>query len=82
MAANLQQIGASQSAAFAERHYSVQEVAAMWNLSTDRVIDLFDKEPGVLVISNEVLGRRKRRYRTLRIPESVLQRVHRRLAKA
>jgi hypothetical protein len=61
-----------------ERHYSVLEVASMWNLSTDAVRDLFVREPGVLVIGHE--GSRGRRgYRTLRIPESVVQRVHRRL---
>ncbi|HXN47617.1 MAG TPA: hypothetical protein VN893_13310 [Bryobacteraceae bacterium] len=51
----------------------------MWSLGTDKVRDLFEKEPGVLVIGNQVIGHGKRRYRTLRIPESVLQRVHRRL---
>jgi hypothetical protein len=80
MAANGQQIGASQSAAFAERHYSVQEVAAMWSLSNDAVRDAFMKEPGVLVFGHD--GRRgKRAYRTLRIPESVVERVHRKMSR-
>ncbi len=79
--ATVQQISATSTAAYAERHYSVQEVAGLWNLGTDRVRDLFEKEPGVLVIGNPILGRGKRRYRTLRIPESVLERVHRRLAR-
>ena len=64
-----------------ERHFSVREIADMWSLSEDKVRDLFENEPGVVVISNGVLGRRQRRYRTFRIPESVLQRVHRRLAR-
>jgi len=54
-----------------ERHYSVSEVAGLWNLSRDSVRRIFRCEPGVLVIGD--------RYVTLRIPESVLQRVHRRL---
>lgn len=57
-----------------ERHYSVTEVAVLWNLSRDSVRRIFRREPGVLVIGD--------RYVTLRIPESVLQRVHRRLANA
>ena len=81
MAANLQQIGAGQSAAYAERHYSVQEIGTMWGLGTDAVRDIFMREPGVLVIGHDS-SRGKRAYRTLRIPESVVQRVHRRMSRA
>ena len=70
----------SPAATYAERHFSVQEIAGLWGLGVDKVRELFEKEPGVVVLCDEVLGRRKRRYRTLRIPESVVQRVHRRLA--
>ena len=62
---------------FAERHFTVAEIAAMWKLSEDMVRRLFEKEPGVLVI--ETARRYKRRYRTLRVPESVVQRVHRKM---
>jgi hypothetical protein len=62
-----------------ERHYAVAEIAEMWNLSADKVRELFENEPGVLVIG-ERSPRRKRRYITLRIPQSVLERVHRRLS--
>jgi len=65
------------SSAF-ERHYSPTEIAAQWNLSEDAVRRLFEKEPGVLVLSNSKPG--KRRYRTLRIPDTVAQRVHRKLS--
>ena len=34
----------------AERHYSVAEVSAMWNLSQDAVRKIFQNEPGVLVL--------------------------------
>jgi hypothetical protein len=59
-----------------ERHYSVAEIAEMWSLSDDAVRKIFEREAGVLVIGGAGGGRR---YRTLRIPASVLERVHRRL---
>jgi hypothetical protein len=62
-----------------ERHYAVREIAEMWSLSPDKVRELFEGEPGVLVIG-ERHSRHKRRYVTLRIPHSVLERVHARLS--
>ena len=59
-----------------ERHYTPKEVAKLWAVSEKSVIRVFEKEPGVLVIQNS-LGRHARRHRTLRIPFSVLERVHR-----
>ena len=67
------------SSAHSERHYAVVEIAQLWNLSADKVRELFQNEPGVLVIG-ERSPRRKRRYVTLRIPQSVLERVHSRLS--
>jgi hypothetical protein len=63
----------------AERHYAVTEIAEMWNLSVDKVRELFEREPGVLVIG-EQHSSHKRRYVTLRIPQSVVERVHLRLS--
>jgi len=63
----------------AERHYAVIEVAEIWNLSPDKIRELFEHEPGVLVIDDRN-PRHKRRYSTLRIPQTVLLRVHNRLA--
>ncbi len=57
-----------------ERHFSVTDVAKLWSLSRDSVRRIFRQEPGVMVIGE--------RYVTLRIPESVLERVHRRLSNA
>lgn len=57
-----------------QRHYTPAEIAQMWHLSADAVRKIFENEPGVLVLSDVKRG--KRRYRTLRIPESVAQRVH------
>jgi hypothetical protein len=63
-----------------ERHYAPDELGQLWSLSADTVRRLFEREPGVLVIER---GRNHaRRYRTLRIPESVAQRVHRRMSQA
>jgi hypothetical protein len=64
---------------FSERHYSVSEVAELWNLSQDKVRSIFENELGVLILPGGG-SPHTRRYRTLRIPESVLQRVHRRLS--
>jgi hypothetical protein len=63
-------------AAFEERHYTVAEIAALWNLSADAVRDIFRREDGVLAIGT-ARARGKRQYLTLRIPASVLERVHR-----
>ena len=65
-----------------ERHYSVAEVAEMWNLSVNTVRRIFENEPGVLAIGEPrpKYGRRRGKV-TLRIPQSVLQRVHRRRSK-
>src|SRR5208282_2204103 len=62
-----------------ERHYAVAEIADLLNLSPDKVRELFENEPGVLVIG-ERSPRHKRRYVTLRIPQKVLERVHHRLS--
>ena len=64
-----------------ERHYSVEQIGELWGLSTRTVRKMFDNEPGIIVFGNTG-SLKKRRYLTLRIPESVLLRVHRRLRKA
>lgn len=58
-----------------ERHYSVTEIAKMWALSEKTVRRMFEDEEGVLQWGSPET-RRKRGYITLRIPESVLHRVH------
>lgn len=63
-----------------EKHLTVKDIAEKWNLSEVAVRRLFVNEPGVLVIGRREESRRKRVYRTLRIPESVLSRVRDRLA--
>ncbi len=63
-----------------ERHLAVEEIAAKWSLSRDFVRRLFEREPGVLILGNGAT-QSKRRYRTLRIPQSMAERVHRRLTR-
>ncbi len=65
--------------AFEERHYTSGEIAQLWGLSKDSVRRLFKNEPGVLLISPRQ-RRGKRSYASLRIPASVLERVHRKLS--
>ena len=64
-----------------EKHYSVIEIAKLWALSEKTVRKIFEREPGVIQWgAGESLY--KRGYRTLRVPETVLHRVHRRLRRA
>lgn len=65
-----------------EQCYSPQQVASAWGLSTDKVRRMFENEAGVLKIGepSRRMGRAlKRRYYTLRIPESVVYRVQKKL---
>lgn len=61
-----------------ERHYTVQEIAQMWNVSSEKVRRMFRDVPGVLEIgfAGILPGKKKRGHVTLRIPASVLERVH------
>ena len=61
---------------FAEKHYTINELAAMWRLSGEFVRQLVQHEPGVSEWVRQQPGRR--RYRVLRVPQSVAERVYRR----
>ncbi len=63
-----------------ERHYTVAEVAELWGWSDTTVRKLFRDEAGVLQSNIPSLLRRKKRNVSLRIPESVLVRVHAKFA--
>ena len=62
-----------------ERHYTVQEIGELWNLHPSTITRLFRDEPGVLKLGSMRSRRGRRSYVTLRIPASVVERVHRRL---
>jgi hypothetical protein len=62
-----------------ERHYSPTELAKTWGVDVETIRNLFRNEPGVMKIGDKN-PKHKRPYLTLRIPESVALRLHRRLA--
>lgn len=58
-----------------ERHFTVAQIADVWGISVDLARDIFRKEPGVVAFDRTGNGK----YITLRVPESVMERVHRKL---
>jgi hypothetical protein len=62
-----------------ERHYAPADLAKAWGVDVETIRNLFREEPGVVKIG-EKAPRHKRSYLTLRIPESVAVRVHKRLS--
>jgi hypothetical protein len=63
-----------------ERHLKIPEISKLWGVSPDVVRRCFVGEAGVIKLTRP--SRRKRRYCTLLVPISVVQRVHDRLAGA
>jgi hypothetical protein len=63
--------------ALTERHFTAKELAAMWGLSSAAIRRLFRNEPGVLRFGKQKEGH-QRDYVTLRIPQSIAERVYRR----
>jgi hypothetical protein len=57
-----------------EPYYTPAEIAERLQLSVDTVIRLFEHEPGIFIYEKP-RSKQKRRYRTLRIPNSVLVRL-------
>jgi len=51
-----------------EKHYSVKELAILWNVSDRTIRRMFAAEPGVVEWGADE-SRSKRSYKTLRIPE-------------
>jgi hypothetical protein len=62
-----------------EKHFTPQALAEAWGVSTETIRQIFREEPGVLKIGKPGT-RSKRGYFTLRIPQEVAERVHRRLS--
>ena len=65
-----------------QKHYTPGELGELWHLAPSKIRELFADEPGVIRIGG--FSRRegkqlKRSYFTLRIPQSVAERVHARL---
>jgi hypothetical protein len=72
---SITEISANAISVSTERHWDVASIALLWNVSKDTVRRMFQNEPGVLILGGHSNGR-KRRYLVLRIPQSVLERVH------
>ena len=68
--------GSENPCAFEERHFTISELAEIWQFSKEFVRQLVQNEPGVTEWVRQVPG--KRRYRILRIPQSVAERLYRR----
>jgi hypothetical protein len=65
-----------------ERHYTPQELAELWSLSSTKIRRMFQNEPGVMLVgepSRRVGRALKRSYHTMRIPSPVAERVYRKL---
>jgi hypothetical protein len=62
-----------------EKHWTPQELAKTWGVSVQTIRELFKDEDGVLKIGRNGT-RLRRRYMTLRIPNTVAERVHTRLS--
>jgi AraC-like DNA-binding protein len=71
LAAYFDTIGARQ---LEDELYTVAEIAAKLKISADKVTRMFEDEPGVIDLGAPELMH-KRRYRLLRIPGSVLNRI-------
>ena len=59
-----------------EKHFTCAELAELWHYSVDTVREMFENEPGVLRVDRPETMH-KRRYCSMRIPESVARRVYR-----
>ena len=58
-----------------DKPYTVAEVSALTGFSPQTVTRMFEDEPGVLVIGRAESAMNKRRYRSIRIPRNVYERV-------
>ena len=63
-----------------ERHFTVAELSKRWFFSKNTIRRLFSQEPGVVRVARPQT-RSKRGYTSMRIPERIAERVHRRLKK-
>ena len=66
-----------------DQHYVPGELAKLWHMSPNSVRRIFRNEPGVILIEPPTPKKpRKRRLVQMRIPASVVQRVHAKPSKA
>ena len=58
-----------------EQVFTIPEIADRLKLDRHVITELFKDEPGVLVYGNCETVKRRRKYRSFRVPSSVLNRV-------
>jgi len=58
-----------------EAVYTIPEIAERFKLDRHIITELFKDERGVIVCGNQETKKCRRKYRTIRVPESVLNRV-------
>ena len=61
-----------------ERHFTINEIADLWSLSPSVIRAIFRDRTDVIRIGHGE-KMRKRAYVSIRVPESVVQRVHQEL---
>ena len=61
-----------------EKHYSPDWIAERWDLGIEKIREIFKDEAGVIHVGRGE-SRFKRGYFSMKIPESVIIRVHARL---
>jgi DNA-binding LacI/PurR family transcriptional regulator len=62
-----------------ETPYTIKDVAKLTGYSPQMVVRLFENESGVLIVERQA---KKRKYRSIRIPRAVYERVIRKLSVA
>jgi hypothetical protein len=61
-----------------EKHFTPAQLAEVWNVAPNTIRRVFENEDGVLIFGTEE-SRTRRRHKSMRIPQSVAAKVHRRL---
>ena len=59
-----------------ETHYTLKQIAEKWGCDDETVRQTFIDEDGVLILGEQTRNDGKRAYLTIRVPESVLNRVY------
>jgi len=59
-----------------ERHFTTRDLAELWKFDETTIRRIFQDQPGVFKVGRTNRRDGKRDYVTLRIPESVVLRVH------
>jgi hypothetical protein len=63
-----------------ENILTIPEISARLKIDRHTVTRLFQDERGVLIFGNDETQKHRRKYRSIRVPESVVNRVLARLA--